>query len=185
MRRASVAICEHGQCSLQSGTLRPVELTGNQSTYIYNKNSTAHYQSHVWLLHLIYALVDNDKQTNSSAPNNMPILINDRFFCFSLSSSFCNRELHDGTSIKENGIMDGSKIILLPNVETGLLVSIVILRFLFKLCFVFLWELFFSYLCFSRRFSVVFSCLSCFFGAFQVFWRLFCRFFRGSPHKYA
>lgn len=32
------------------------------------------------------------------------------------------RELHDGTSIKENGIMDGSKIILLPNVETGLLV---------------------------------------------------------------
>lgn len=33
------------------------------------------------------------------------------------------RVLHDGTSIKENGIMDGSKIILLPNVETGLLVN--------------------------------------------------------------
>lgn len=37
---------------------------------------------------------------------------------------FHYRELHDGTSIKENGIMDGSKIILLPNVETGLLVNI-------------------------------------------------------------
>lgn len=43
------------------------------------------------------------------------------FFLFSLSNFY--RELHDGTSIKENGIMDGSKIILLPNVETGLLVN--------------------------------------------------------------
>lgn len=32
------------------------------------------------------------------------------------------RELQDGT-IKDNGLMDGSKIILIPNVETGLLVS--------------------------------------------------------------
>jgi hypothetical protein len=33
-----------------------------------------------------------------------------------------HRELQEGT-IKENGLIDGSKIILTPNVETGLLVS--------------------------------------------------------------
>lgn len=36
--------------------------------------------------------------------------------------SFYCRELQDG-SLKENNLMDGSKIILIPNVETGLLVS--------------------------------------------------------------
>ena len=38
--------------------------------------------------------------------------------------SIC-RELQDGL-LKENNLMDGSKIILIPNVETGLLVSKVI-----------------------------------------------------------
>lgn len=37
------------------------------------------------------------------------------FFCL-------YRELQDGT-LRENGIVDGSKIVLTPNVETGLLVS--------------------------------------------------------------
>lgn len=36
---------------------------------------------------------------------------------------FFFRELHDGT-LKDNGLIDESKIILIPNVETGLLVSI-------------------------------------------------------------
>lgn len=36
--------------------------------------------------------------------------------------SFC-RQLRDGT-LKDNGLMDGSRIILLPSVETGLLVSL-------------------------------------------------------------
>lgn len=33
-----------------------------------------------------------------------------------------HRELHEGT-LKDNGLIDESKIILIPNVETGLLVS--------------------------------------------------------------
>lgn len=33
-----------------------------------------------------------------------------------------HRELQDGT-LKDNGIVEGSKVVLTPNVETGLLVS--------------------------------------------------------------
>lgn len=55
-----------------------------------------------------------------------------KFWCFNFSVRtlfiVSHRELHDGTSLKDNGIMDGSRIILLPNVETGLLVSIHYMR---------------------------------------------------------
>lgn len=34
-----------------------------------------------------------------------------------------HRELQDGT-LKDNGIVEGSKVVLTPNVETGLLVSL-------------------------------------------------------------
>ena len=42
------------------------------------------------------------------------------------------RELQDGT-LKDNGLMDESKIILIPNVETGLLVRIVFTEFCLEL----------------------------------------------------
>jgi hypothetical protein len=42
---------------------------------------------------------------------------------------FCYRQLRDG-SLQENQLMDGSRLTLLPSVETGLLVSINIIRVL-------------------------------------------------------
>lgn len=44
---------------------------------------------------------------------------------FVLFLHFFRRELQEG-SLRDNGLVDGSKIILIPNVETGLLVSQVI-----------------------------------------------------------
>lgn len=51
-----------------------------------------------------FALDDNKTETND-------------FFQLNLC-----RELQDGT-IRENNLCDGAKVILIPNVETGLLVS--------------------------------------------------------------
>lgn len=42
---------------------------------------------------------------------------------------FFYRELQDGTLIMDNGIVEGSKVVLTPNVETGLLVSEILLFF--------------------------------------------------------
>lgn len=41
--------------------------------------------------------------------------------CLNVYFDFVFRELQEGT-LKDNGLMDESKIILIPNVETGLLV---------------------------------------------------------------
>lgn len=45
------------------------------------------------------------------------------FVCFFVS--IC-RELQESLTIKENGLMEGSRIVLIPNVETGLLVSLLL-----------------------------------------------------------
>lgn len=59
--------------------------------------------------------------TEAAAQTQTNIDVSDLIFFFAFFSSLCS-ELQDGT-LKENGVMDGSKIVLTPNVETGLLVS--------------------------------------------------------------
>lgn len=46
---------------------------------------------------------------------------------------FC-RELQETLTLKENGLMEGSRIVLIPNVETGLLVSFLRFSFEFVIC---------------------------------------------------
>lgn len=77
-----------------------------------------YFENFILLLNIFILCVWSKQVSNNSFFTLLILLI------FFLSLLFICRELHDGTSIKENGIMDGSKIILLPNVETGLLVNI-------------------------------------------------------------
>lgn len=65
-----------------------------------------------------------------------------KFICNSIVINFIFiyfRELQDGT-LKDNDLMDGSKIILIPNVETGLLVSGELVYTIYLVCiFISVW----------------------------------------------